>query len=147
MNKKINHPLITNTLNIWHKIAITDKLASIPGPLTPITNNPDFIPGLHQKIIQNLLANHCMDGKRVKSYETLQSEWGKSFPGLWFYFQMKDFLVNSKHKTKYCLPMMHVETLCFKRSQVANTTSLSYSWLNQLLIWTIVNIKRIGNVT
>lgn len=97
------HPLIANTLNIWYKIATTHKLASIPGPLTSITNNPNFIPGLHQKNIQNLLATHCMTGTRVKTFKTLQSELSKSFPGLWFYIQMKDFLVNSKHKPLYCI--------------------------------------------
>lgn len=46
-DKKLNHPLVANTLDIWQKVAGIHKLASIPGPLTPVTKNPDFIPGLH----------------------------------------------------------------------------------------------------
>lgn len=35
-SRNIDHPLVATTLNIWHKTATQHKLASIPGPLTPI---------------------------------------------------------------------------------------------------------------
>lgn len=39
------HPLIGNTLKIFHNMTNTHNLCTIPGPLSPLSNNPDFPPG------------------------------------------------------------------------------------------------------
>lgn len=54
--RNINHSLITTTIDVIHKIASPHKITSIPGPLTPIANNPDFIPGLNQSRLPKSLS-------------------------------------------------------------------------------------------
>lgn len=47
------------------------------------------------------------------------------------YIQLKDFLMNSKYKMSYCLPLLPIENICYNRSPITNTTSLAYCCLNQ----------------
>lgn len=131
------HPLIKITLDIFHKIDPTCKIASSPGPLTPIDNNPDFPPGVNQKRMpkparsKTFLAVHCFHKGRLKSYDSMKEEFGESLPDEWFYIQLHDFLQNSQFKASYCLPMTPLEQICYKRTPVYKTTSLAYSWLTQ----------------
>lgn len=46
------HPLISTTLNIFHKIASKHIISSCPSPITSLFNNPDFIPGIGNKSFQ-----------------------------------------------------------------------------------------------
>lgn len=47
------HPLIAGTLEAFHKISKQHNLARTPGPLTPISNNPEFISGRNTNVILN----------------------------------------------------------------------------------------------
>lgn len=115
--------MVAATLDIWHRSVATYGLASIPGPLTPIMDNPDFPPGMNTTIspsstcTDKLLVTHCLVGMTT--------------PGFWFYLQLKDFLMNSKHKLAYCKNITQLEQICLSGSQIAKSTSLIYSWLCQ----------------
>lgn len=69
----------------------------------------------------------------MRSLESFNEEYGESFPGLWFYMQLKYFLLNSKNKASYYLPMTPLEHICYKRSPNLKSTSMAYKWLTQLI--------------
>lgn len=80
LTKKISHPLVAATA-IWHKTASQYKLATIPGPLTPIVDNPDFSLGENLKVppsatdTNKLLVSHCLKESKIKTLTT------ERFPG------------------------------------------------------------------
>lgn len=125
--------MIKTTLNVFHKINLTHKLATSPGPLTPINKNPDFTPKKMPKPAHSktLLMVHCLNNGRIKSYDSMREEFGESLPGEWFYIQLHDFIQNSQFKTSYCLPLNLLEQICYNRTMVHKTTSLAYPWLTQ----------------
>lgn len=62
----LRHPLTGPTLRTFQQAIEKGNLSSIPGPLTPLANNPEFIPGvdnpfLFKKTNSPFLATDCFD--------------------------------------------------------------------------------------
>lgn len=75
-----SHPLIGATLRIFHSVAQKYHLASSPGPLTPLAQNPEFSMGLAASVLPSrgdktpVVNYHCIEQGKLKSFEQLQAE-------------------------------------------------------------------------
>lgn len=71
------HPYKSATLQIFPLMARNYEIASTPGTLTRVEDNPEFSPRLRKKMIPTtnndtlLLAFHCMQNGVIKSRESL----------------------------------------------------------------------------
>lgn len=94
------HHLIGATLKNLQTITWLPSLTTSPGPLTPLTANPDFIPGMNSSIQLHcnrnspLLAEHCFAGNKIKPLSELQTEMGLSSLNHWEYRQIHDYVMS-----------------------------------------------------
>lgn len=112
------HPFIGPTLQCFQETCNKFKLSSIPGPLSPILNNPDFPPGMvnhpcfgGQPDIGLQIFHRLQNGKFL-SYETLNSHWGNSHLSEWEYMQFQHFVHSIKLKHNLSSPLTPFEQLC-----------------------------------
>lgn len=94
------HPLISNTLQIFKKACHKFKISSSPGPLTPIRNNPGFPPGLLDSFLSEIWphtdvrAEHFFSRNTFLTLPALSAQMpGHSFP-FWMYIQLQHILNN-----------------------------------------------------
>lgn len=129
------HPFIGTTLQIFHLTAHIHDIATIPGPLTRIADNPEFSPGLHCKVFPTtlvgspLLISHCMQAGTIKSRGNLQTSCKDQILPQWTYLQLCSFLNTHKSKHLFSKTPTQLETICLNATMTKKTTSLAYSWL------------------
>lgn len=131
--------MIHTTLKIFHKIAVKHKLSSTPSPLSSLANNPDFPPGLDNKNLfkdstnKPLLAYHCLQNNKLKSYTDVQHKIGTkplNF-NFWIYLQIHNFILNNKKKNYIVRPLTNFELICLNQTPIKKITSFMYNWLSQ----------------
>lgn len=132
------HHLIGTTLGIFHLLTKQPKFSSPLSPLTPLQNNPDFIPGLGNHLLRPsdknlpLLSSHCFNNKIIKDLTDLRADNNIPTLPLWTYFQVRSHVNNVTRKRHFTRDLTEMESVCLKGEQVLKTTSTAYEWLQNL---------------
>lgn len=124
---------------LFDSVATKTDLTSITGPLTPVADNPDFPPGVGDRMFQTtdpslpLAMKDCFLKGSFKTLAALKS--GEGFPDLswWQYFQLHDYATKNPRKLSFIRKLTELERVCAGRSSVANATSVTYTWLQDVM--------------
>lgn len=100
-----SHPLIGTTLAIFHKRTTLANFSSHLSPLTPLQDNPDFLPGVRNRSLRSKNTN--------KSLLAMDCFYNQDF---------RDF-------TDFSRPLTELEAVCKTGEPIPKVTSLAYSWI------------------
>lgn len=132
------HPLINTTLSIFHLLTKNPDLSSPLSPLTPLQNNPDYPPGVRNRLLQSsdpniaILTKHCFHDTQMKDFHTLKSDTLMPHLPLWTYFKIRSFVNNTRRRGHFIRHPTELEPVCLKGDHIPRATSLSYAWLQKL---------------
>lgn len=130
-----SYPLIGTTLAIFHKLTKLHNFSSHLSPLTPLHNNPDFLPGLGNNALnlpntnKPLLATHCFNNNKFKDFTDIKTDNNISDLPLWTYFQIRSYLNHAPKKTDFSRQLNDLETICLIGEPTSKETSLTYRWI------------------
>lgn len=114
------HPLIGNTLSIFFKMCQKLKISSIPGPPTPVCQNPDFPSGLDNTPLNSIRPHSDMRAGDFFAGDTLlpnsafvsQTD-NRQIP-CWTYTQLQHFLHDPRSQLAYSRQHLPFKTSCSK---------------------------------
>lgn len=112
------HPLIQSTLLHFRKACNYHNIASSPGPLTPIDQNPDFPPGFLPINIDttrqrpSLRAKHFFHNNEFTMYATLYSRFPEQTIPFFKYLQVRHFIQSSKPLNKWHREYTPFKAIC-----------------------------------
>lgn len=92
------HPIRGTTLEILSNITKRTDVTTVPSPLTPLGDSPDFVPGIQNATLHSrsrnapLLAGDCFLGGKLRDWTSLKTESDLPHLKLWTYFQLRSYL-------------------------------------------------------
>lgn len=131
------HPITGTTLKIITGLAKQKKLTSTPSPLTPLTDNPDFTPGLHNPTLKKspagdpLLAGDCYNENKFRDWSSFKTDLNRPQMKLWTYFQLRSYLGNIKEPLTLHRPLTALESVCREGIPIKKATSVAYEWMSR----------------
>ena len=131
------NPITGPTLEIFQFLAKKLKISSVPGPLTPLADNPDFTPGVNNTSLRSspqsdpLLVGECYVRNKLKDWQALKSENNLPRLRLWTYFQLRSYVHKLRPLSNLTRPLTEMESVCRSHAPLAKATSVVYSWLQR----------------
>lgn len=130
-----SHPLVGTTLATFNKLTKLKNFSSQLSPLTPLQNNPDFLPGVGNRFLQSvdtnrpLLAMHCFHNLEFRNFTDIKITNKLPDLPLWTYFQFRSYLNNTLRKHNFNRPLTELESICQTEEPIPKVTSLAYRWI------------------
>lgn len=127
-----SHPLIGTTLSIFHKSTRFQDFSSHYGPLTPLYNNHDFLPGLGNNALRlpntnkPLLTTHCFNNNQFKDLTEIKADADLPELPMCTYFQICSYLNHAPTKTAFSRQLTALETICLAEEPISKANSLTY---------------------
>lgn len=129
------HPMTGVTLKAFQTIIKKFDLTTQWCPVTPLQNNPDFVPGQTGREFRALdtskllTAGDCIRNGKIKDYLELKEETNTPHLSRWSYFQIRSFITDKTKLPHFRRPMTQLETVCHRGEDFGGATSIAYSWL------------------
>lgn len=130
-----DHPLIGPTLQNFKYACSKLKLSTNPSPLTPIDNNPAFLPGLN---IPDILNNWPRNQMRAQHFfhnslscdieDILAKTKDKSFP-FWLFQKIRNWLTLIDRTKQISRPLTQFESLCSQLTPQRHVISTIHNFL------------------
>lgn len=128
-----SHPLVSAYLKVLWQVSKCSGSTDIHSPLTPIRQNPEFIPGMSSTFLVSQWPSTPSKAKDFFAEELFRDRdnrpksvegWPVSF---WIYFQIQHFLYAGPLRTSFSSPLTHFESLCGSSSPIRHLISTLYS--------------------
>lgn len=129
------HPLMGPTLTSFRNTCHILKMTPSPGPMTPLTGNPDFPPGLpdSNRHLANtehkMRARHFFHNDSVISFSDLPSRLPDSTIPFFTFLQITHFLNSTHPVSQWYRDLNPFEALCSNDSPQSHLISTVYSLL------------------
>lgn len=115
-----DHRLISTTLkSLRRSYSLLTNFSSTPGPLIPVRQNNDFLPGQSTSFLLPPMAHPSAQSWGFSFDNGTFLDWDRIHHGeerplipFWAYLQVHHFLTSNAHKKGFSRPMMSFECLC-----------------------------------
>ena len=124
-------------LTIWHKVRCLEGYKSHFSLLTPIHQNPDFIPGLNVGFVEWFrrgikTVGDLVDGDQVLSFQQVREKYGIGSGDILRYMQVKHFILGRLKECDGKLAVSPMESLILKTTKLKSFSKSVYSVLSEL---------------
>lgn len=122
------------TLNSFRNTCHSLKITPSPGPMTPLTGNPDFLPGCLRNNVTNadtecsMRAHHLFDHGHIISFAALSSICPDNNISFFHFLQIRHFLSSIKPISQWFRELHLIESLCSMTSPQSHLISTVYAF-------------------
>lgn len=130
-----SNPFILISFQVFKTTNRSFHFTTLWGPLTPLTLNPDFTPGINVSFLKRQWphtvprAQDFFNGENIKSLEDFPLSQGEEIISWWVYFQIRQFLLSSGHAPDFWRSSRSFEILCVSSAPRRQLVSLLYGLL------------------
>lgn len=131
-----NHLIIGHTLFCFREICTKLEISLIPGPLTAVQMNPEFLPGLTSSSVKDpkpspaLRTHHFYCAGSFMNYNQFTAQWPDTRLTSWTYMQMRNFLWFSECSSAVSWPLTPFESLCSRSSPQQHVISTDHNFFS-----------------
>lgn len=129
------HPLIGPTLEIFFNTYKKNNPVPWMSPLTPLRNNPDFVPGLEKNVLTNswphgeILVKHFFKNGKLLSRDEINRDSDPPQISQWNYIQIRHYLTSNETTQHWTRPLTTLEDLCTRTTPQRHIISFLYNSL------------------